>query len=70
MEEYARARWSASVRGYGGNCLLTDNSQVDEFWVQRSPTEATEVDVAIVHLARSLVEDPAKDEEEQQRCDV
>ena len=49
---------------------LTDHAQVGELGVKRSPTESGKADVAVVHLARSRVEDLSKDEEEQKRGQV
>lgn len=48
-----------------GQYLLTDHAQVRELWVEGSPTKATQFDVAVIHLARCLVQDAAKDQEEQ-----
>ena len=49
---------------------LTDHARVGELRVERSPTESRKADVAVVHLARSRVEDLSKDEEEQKRGQV
>jgi hypothetical protein len=49
---------------------LTDHAQVRELGVERSPTQSGKLDVAVVHLARSRVQDLSKNKEEEKRCQV
>ena len=53
-----------------GGLKLTDHTQVGKLGVQRSPAKSGKADVAVVHLARSRVEDLSKDEEEQKRGQI
>jgi hypothetical protein len=53
-----------------GGSKLTDHAQVREFGVERSPTKSGKLDVAVVHLARSRVQNLSEDEEKEKRCQI
>lgn len=50
--------------------MLTDNCQIGEFWVYRSPLERSKIDISVMHLARSFVQELSEDKVDNHRHNI